>query len=60
MKLGVAQMDSKIWKPGGGGGGGGGIVQIYQKYDYCSIYIYFKHDIFQIHFFYIIFYILSP
>ena len=26
LKLGVAQMDLKIWNRGGGGGGGGGAV----------------------------------
>ena len=42
----VAQMDWKIWKKGelgwkaGGGGGGGGADNIFQTYDYHSIYIY--------------------
>ena len=42
LKLGVAQMDWKSWKPGGGGGGGGAT--------FYSIYIYIKYDIFQIRF----------
>ena len=38
LKLGVAQMDWKIWKKGGGG-----TFQVRFLY----IYIYFKYDIFQ-------------
>ena len=49
LKLGVAQMDWKIWKPGGGGGGN------CINYKYFVIYI-FKYDICQIGF---LFHILS-
>ena len=38
----------------------GGIVNIFQIYDYHSIYIYFDYDILQIRFFITILYILSP
>ena len=54
LKLGVAQMDCKIWKrggQGGGGGGGGGGERC------CVVYKYYKYiDILKK----IIFYILSP
>ena len=55
LKLGVAQMDWKIWGGANGLENGkkktnGGIVNIFQIYDYHSIYIsitiYFKYDFF--------------
>ena len=59
FKLGVAQMDWKIWKPGGGGGGGGGVLHKYIK-NTSIIVTYIENTIHFKYAFYTVFYILSP
>ena len=54
LKLGVAQMDWKIWKAGVGKGWGY-CVNIFQIY--VSWYVHFNYDVFQMRFFIAILYI---